>query len=95
MADREELYQRAGFGKAVEAFWNSQIGDYLRNRAREEYAEALAKLMICDPTDSKTVMRLQGEVWRAKGFEDWLSEAIVDGIKSLDLIDTGETDDSE
>lgn len=90
MTDNEELYERAGFGQAVDAFWNSQVGNYLRNRALECYNSAIAELKSCDPTDSKRVMRLQGEIWQAENFDHWLSEALLDGIKALDLLENPE-----
>lgn len=93
--EKEELYARAAFGKQVDAFYASAVGAYLRERAQEELGTALVALKTCDPTDSKLVMRLQGEVWRAESFENWLGEAILDGLKSLELIDSGDLDDSQ
>lgn len=88
--ENDELYRRAAFGKQVEAFWDSQIGQYLQGVAREKYATALKELRTCDPTDAAKVMRAQGEAWAAEHFEIWLSDAITDGLKSIDLIDNGE-----
>jgi hypothetical protein len=85
--DNEELYARAAFGRQVDQFWSSAVGNYLRGRALECYTTAIKELKSCDATDTKRVMRLQGEVWRAESFEDWMSEAIMDGLKSLDLIE--------
>lgn len=90
--ESEELYARAAFGQQAQQFWSSQLGEYLQGRARECYTAAIRELKICDPTDAKRVSRLQGEVWRAESFEDWLSEAILDGLKSLDLIESGDLD---
>ena len=86
--DEQELFGRALFGKQIQQFWDSDVGAYLRTRAQECYTAAIRKLKDCDPTDSKTVARLQAEVWRAESFEDWLSEGIVDGLKSMDLLES-------
>lgn len=93
--DKEELYARTAFGKQVDQFYSSAVGSYLRERAREECGTALMALKSCDPTDSKLVARLQGEVWRSESFENWLGEAILDGLKSLELIESGDLDDSQ
>ena len=53
--ENEELYARAAFGKQVEAFWDSQIGQYLQTRAREEYTDAVQALLKVDPSDSARV----------------------------------------
>jgi hypothetical protein len=89
---KEELLDRAQFGRQIELFWGSRLGEYLLARVREEYVEALTKLKTCDPADSKLVMKLQGEAWRAESFEQWLSQAVIDGAKALELLE-GEDDD--
>jgi hypothetical protein len=90
---RDELFVRASFGKQVGEFWSSALGTYLRDRAVEEYTAAIRELKVCDPTDAPRISRLQGEVWRAESFETWMSEAILDGLKSLDLLESGEIDE--
>ena len=88
--ENDELYARATFGQQVQAFWDSDVGGYLRTRARECYTAAIRELKSCDPADWKNVAKLQGEVWRSESFEDWLSEGILDGLKSLDLLEADE-----
>ena len=85
-----ELLERAQFGKQIEAFWGSDIGNYLHARAQDCYNAALAELKTVDPTDAAKVMRLQGEIWKAEVFQTWLSEAVIDGLKALELLDEGE-----
>lgn len=89
----QELFDRAGFGKQADLFWSSRLGAYLRERASEVYTTAIAELKICDPSDSKKILRLQGDIWKSEQFNVWLSEAILDGIKALDLIESGDSDD--
>jgi hypothetical protein len=88
--ENDELFARAAFGQQVDQFWLSQIGNYLQTRAREEYTAALESLKSCDPTDARLVMKLQGDIWRTEAFEKWLSEAILDGIKALDLVENSD-----
>jgi hypothetical protein len=90
---KDELLERASFGKQIENFWGSRIGGYLRIRAQECYTAAIQELKICDPTNSTLVQRLQGDVRVAEQFEQWLSEAVLDGIKSLELLE-GNDDES-
>lgn len=85
--DNLELLERAGFGKEVELFWGSGIGQYLRNRAQECYSEAIESLKKVDATDIRAVMKAQNEVRVAEMFEQWLSQAVLDGLKSLELLE--------
>lgn len=82
-----ELLERAGFGREVELFWGSSIGQYLRNRAQECYTESIQALKSVDPTDYRAVIKAQNDVRVAEMFEQWLSEAVTDGLKALELLD--------
>ena len=84
---RDELLERAGFGKQVEAFWGSRIGEYLQGRAQELYTEGIQDLKKVDPTDWKMVQSVQNRIWLAERFEKWLSEVVLDGIKSLEILE--------
>jgi hypothetical protein len=90
--DNQELLERAGFGKEVELFWGSGIGQYLRNRAQECYSEAIESLKTVDATDTRAVMKAQNEARVAEMFEQWLSQAVLDGLKALELLE-GESSD--
>ena len=86
--DNDELIERAAFGKQVELFWGSRVGSYLRDRAQECYTTAIQQLKTHDPTDARGVQRLQNEIWKAEEFERWLSEAVLDGMKSLEILES-------
>jgi hypothetical protein len=90
--DNQELLDRAVFGRQVELFWGSGIGQYLRNRAQECYSDAIKELKAVDPTDARAVIKAQNEVRVAEMFEEWLSQAVIDGVKALELLE-GETSD--
>lgn len=77
----------AVFGKQVEIFWDSRIGQYLLENTLQDYNTALEKLKTVDPSDTKTILRLQGEVWRAESFRDWLSDAITAGMKATQILE--------
>lgn len=91
--DNQELLERAGFGKEVELFWGSGIGQYLRNRAQECYSEAIQNLKSVDPTDPRAVIKAQNEARVAEMFEQWLSQAVLDGLKALELLEGEELDE--
>jgi hypothetical protein len=91
--DNQELFERAGFGKEVELFWGSGVGQYLRNRAQECYSEAIQSLKSVDPTDTRAVMKAQNEARVAEMFEQWLSQAVLDGLKALELLEGEESDE--
>jgi len=90
---KQELYQRASFGQEVELFWGSAIGQYLANRVKDQYNEAIAELTSVDPTDSKAVMKAQNKAALAQQFDLWLSQAVTDGLKALDLLESDDVDD--
>lgn len=89
----DELLERAAFGRQVELFWGSAVGGYLRERARTCYSDAIQELKSVDPTDTRAVMRAQANVWKAEEFERWLSEAVLDGLKALDLLEGNDSDE--
>lgn len=91
--DNQELLERAGFGKEVELFWGSGIGQYLRNRAQECYSEAIQTLKSVDPTDYRAVIKAQNDARVAEMFEQWLSQAVLDGLKALELLDGEDPDE--
>lgn len=91
--DDNELLERAQFGKQVELFWGSRIGEYLQTRAREVYTAAIQELKAVDPTDYRAVIKAQSDVWKAEMFEKWLSEAVLDGLKALEILDGEDTDE--
>jgi len=77
----------AVFGKQVEIFWDSQIGQYLLENTLREYNMALESLKTISPTDTASIVRLQGEIWRAESFKDWLSQAMIAGMKATQILE--------
>jgi hypothetical protein len=90
--ESNELLERAAFGKQVELFWGSAIGQYLQNRARDQYTAAVQELKTVDPTDWRAVAKLQQSMVIAENFESWLSEAVIDGAKALELLEDENAD---
>lgn len=77
----------AVFGKQVENFWGSDIGQYLLQRCLGEYNSAIAGIRQCNPTDTATFTKLQSQMIRAEDFKDWLSQAIEDGLRAKNVLE--------
>jgi hypothetical protein len=81
--DKNMLLRRAAFGRQVEEFWASDIGNYVLNRIDSEVVSAFGELKICDPKDGKEVQSLQNKIYRAESIKNYLADAIVDGLQSF------------
>lgn len=77
----------AVFGKQVELFWDSDIGQYLLERTLTEYNSAIEELTTCDPTNTAKIITLQSKAIRAEQFRGWLSQAIEDGLRAKRLLE--------
>lgn len=81
--DRNSLLDRAAFGKQVEEFWTSHIGNYIMNRIDSEVVSAFAEIKLADPKDGKMVQTIQNKIYRAESIKGWLQDAIVDGLQAI------------
>ena len=81
--DKVMLLRRAAFGKQVEEFWTSDIGNYLMNRIDSEVVGAFKEIKNCDPKDGKLVQTIQNKIYRSESIKSWLEDAIVDGLQSF------------
>ena len=81
--DRNSLLDRAAFGKQVEEFWTSHIGNYMMNRINAEVEEAFKEIKACDPKDGKLVQTIQNKIYRAESVKGWLEDAIIDGLQAI------------
>lgn len=75
------------FGKQVDMFWDSDIGQYLLKRALAEYNSAISELIQVHPTDVGKIAQLQMKATRAEQFREWLSAAIQDGIRATRVLE--------
>lgn len=77
----------AGFAELIRDFWQSDIGQYLARRAREESDEATKALVErADTMDRAEIMRHQTLIWRASKFGEWLEEAYAQGCADLEIL---------
>lgn len=73
-------------GIKAEDFLRSDVGRYLRGRARLEADEAMDRLKVHDATDEKGIRALQNAAGIADRLEQWLDEAINGGRNAEEQI---------
>ena len=94
MTDQDDLSQAevdelnhfretAHIGMDAEAFKNTPLGRWMIDKAKEDRQGIVEELILTDPTDAKTVADLQGKAVLLGLFEEWLNQAIADGIEEL------------
>jgi hypothetical protein len=85
--DQLEMIRRAVFGKQVEAFLNSEIGQYLLARALAQKYNAQAEFATVDCAQVELVRKLQNDINQANDIARWLAQAVDDGVKALSIIE--------
>ena len=81
------LLESAIFGKRVEDFLSSDLGKYLVHRAEEEAANSVENLKRVLPWRRRRIQELQNRIWMAESFQQWLADAVMDGMQSTQLIE--------
>jgi hypothetical protein len=81
----EPTVRTAVFGKQVEDFLQSDIGDYLLQMAKHEELDAIEQLIAAIPTQDVTEIR--AKIRTARWFQVWLGEAVQRGLQSLKLLE--------
>lgn len=88
--------RRAVFGRQVELFLQSEIGQYIQQCVDAEIQEATEKLCRVDPEDPKAIRTLQNKVAVAESIMGWLTDAIASGSQSHEaLIGNQENEDHQ
>jgi phytoene/squalene synthetase len=79
---------RAVFGRQVEMFLESDVGQYLTQCAETEVVEALTKLKDADAEDPKAIRELQFKIRVAEAVVGWLNDAINAGQQARAMLET-------
>lgn len=83
----EPLVRTAVFGKQVEDFLTSDIGDYLLQKAKHEEADAIEALVQGVGTlPEREILELRNRIWTARKFQSWLGRAVEMGLQSMELL---------
>ena len=83
--DNPEL-RVAVFGRQVEDFLDSDVGQYISQCAQIDIDEAISKLKYVDPDDPKEVRSAQFNLAVAERVLGWISDAIQRGHQSTELL---------
>ena len=78
--------QWATFGRQVEDFLRSDIGDYLLQCAKRKESEALEQLKRVYPWRRRRIQQLQNEIAMAEDIQGWLGDAIASGHAALEQL---------
>lgn len=81
----------AVFGKQVEDFLQSDIGDYLLKNSQYKAEQALGELKTVWPWRTRRIRQLQNELRIAEDFQRWLGYAVASGQEAMKRIE-GEED---
>ena len=84
----EPTVRTAVFGKQVEEFLQSDIGDYLLQMAKNEESEAIEALIAADPKGDHTNIR--SRIMMARWFQTWLGRAVQRGLQAIELLQEDE-----
>ena len=84
---RDDMMETAVFGKSVEAFLSSDIGQYLTAHADEQVTNALDALKRVAPWRTRKVRELQGTISLWEGFRGRLAQALSDGEQAVRLLE--------
>jgi hypothetical protein len=79
--------RRAVFGRKVELFLESDVGQYLEQCAAAEMEEAAEKLKSVNPEDPKAIRDLQFKIRVAESVVNWLADAIRSGQQAREIIE--------
>ena len=85
LGDNAELVETAVFGRMVEDWLNSDIGNYLLQRAREEENAAIEQLI-----KGQDEAGARATIWTARKFKEWLADGITAGRQALNILEDGE-----
>jgi len=80
----EPTVQIAVFGKQVEDFLQTDIGDYLLKQAVEEERSGIEELIKAPTVDD--IAEARAKIWRARSFQAWLGHAIERGQQAIALM---------
>ena len=73
------LKDSAALGDEAKAFLNGAIGKEVLRRASEDEYACLRELAEADPSDAKTLTRLQIKAAGPRSFVRWINDILKDG----------------
>lgn len=86
MTEDDELLNIARMGMDAEVFMLTPLGKFLKGKAEQEEADALAALVQADPDDVKANTVYRNQIHVARMFLTWMRDSITAGHAALDQI---------
>lgn len=83
----DPVVRDAVFGKQVEDFLSSDIGEYLLKKAEREIESTVEKLKKANPNEPMSVQGLQNQIKVCESIVGWLGEAIRSGQQAVKAIE--------
>lgn len=83
----DPLVATSVFGKQVEEFLQSDLGDFLLKQAVLEEKDAVEKLIEAAGTAGQSeLLELRARIWQARKFQEWLGKAVENGLQALEML---------
>jgi hypothetical protein len=79
LLESNDTLRIAVFGRQVEQFLKSDIGQYIIQSADADIGEALDKLKNADPFKPELIISIQMKIGIAESVKGWLADAIASG----------------
>ena len=86
MDENNPTVRLAVFGREMELFLESDIGEYIRECASRDVEEALTGLKNVDAEDPKAIRALQFKLRVAESVIGWISDAIESGKQAVETL---------
>lgn len=81
-----ELLADYSLGQEAEAFYKSDLGQYVLGRIDEEILDSQYQLGRVSPWRRRRIQQLQNQLHRAESFKSWMAELIMSGRQALDQL---------
>ena len=83
----DPLVATSVFGKQVEEFLTSDLGDFLLKQARLQEEAAVEELIEAAGTKTQVeLLEIRARVWQARKFQEWLGRAVENGLQALEML---------
>ena len=86
-AEVEAAYQAAVIGEAIEKDIRLSEQSVLRpilDRSRQASSDAMHDLIYADPTDTASIVRLQGVARRHRDLLEWIDQIVAEGEEAME-----------
>jgi hypothetical protein len=77
-----DLVNDVVFGKRIEMFLSSDVGQYILQRILNETDENTSKLIVVDPGNFHEVQRLQNKILVTQSIKNWLEDALSQALEA-------------